>query len=258
MFFSNQSISDMIKNTSDMTKNTSETMQSAAERLNEQFAEKSPEELLTYFLHEYGERIALASSLSPEDQTLTDMILKIAPSARVFTIDTGRLFPETYLLMDRTNSKYGMKMEVYFPNYSEVESYVRTNGVNAFYESVEKRKECCRVRKIQPLLRALSTLDVWICGLRREQSVTRTRAETVEWDAANGLIKINPLIGWTETDVWEYVRTHHVPYNRLHDESFPSIGCQACTRAVSAGEDVRAGRWWWENPEHKECGLHRR
>lgn len=228
------------------------------DQLNIRFKDSSPEELLSFFLHEYKGRIALASSLGLEDQVLTDIIVKIDRDARIFTIDTGRLFPETYSLIDKTNIKYNIKMDVYFPNAENVELFYKKNGVNSFYESVDKRKECCKVKKIEPLLRALSGLDVWICGLRHEQSVTRTGIQPVEWDKANQLIKINPLADWSETDVWSYIKTHQIPYNKLHDKGFPSIGCQSCTRAITEGEDIRAGRWWWENPEHKECGLHRR
>jgi phosphoadenosine phosphosulfate reductase len=228
------------------------------EELNKQFEGKSPEEILAYFLSEYGGRIALASSLGLEDQVLTDLMLRIDPSARIFTIDTGRLFPESYSLIEKTNLKYGVKLEVYFPEHEPVEKFVRENGINGFYESIEKRKGCCQVRKIEPLLRALSTLEVWICGLRQEQSVTRTGVRAVEWDEANHLIKVNPLVHWTEKQVWDYIKSKQVPYNALHDKQFPSIGCQPCTRAVAQGEDIRAGRWWWENPEHKECGLHKR
>ncbi|MDR3365791.1 MAG: phosphoadenylyl-sulfate reductase [Prevotellaceae bacterium] len=227
-------------------------------RLNEEYARKTPQELLAFLLNKYGNRIALASSLGLEDQVLTDMVLKISPSVRIFTIDTGRLFPETYTLIDKTNLKYGVKMEVFFPESADVEQFVNANGINAFYESIDKRKACCRVRKIKPLLRALSTLDVWICGLRQEQSVTRTGVEPVEWDEANRLIKVNPLASWSEGDVWQYIKANAVPYNSLHSKSYPSIGCEPCTKAVAAGEDIRAGRWWWENPEQKECGLHRR
>lgn len=233
-------------------------MKTEIDQLNTLFDGKSPEEILAYFLPKYGSRIALASSLGLEDQVLTDLILKTDKNARIFTIDTGRLFPETYSLIDKTNLKYGIKIEVYFPKNEPVEKYVLNNGINGFYESVEKRKQCCGVRKIEPLLRALSTLDVWICGLRQEQSVTRTGVQAVEWDEANNLIKVNPLVHWTEEQVWKYIKENHVPYNVLHDKNFPSIGCQPCTRAVAAGEDIRAGRWWWENPEHKECGLHKR
>lgn len=233
-------------------------MKAEIEELNKQFDGKSPEEILAYFLPKYGNRIALASSLGLEDQALTDLILKVDKQARIFTIDTGRLFPETYSLIDKTNMKYGIKIEVYFPKNEPVQRYVLENGINGFYESIEKRKQCCGVRKIEPLLRALSTLDVWICGLRQEQSVTRTGVQAVEWDEANKLIKINPLVHWSEKQVWDYIKDNRVPYNVLHDKNFPSIGCQPCTRAVAEGEDIRAGRWWWENPEHKECGLHKR
>lgn len=226
--------------------------------LNERFKEAKPEEVLAYFLPQYGNRIALASSLGLEDQVLTDMIAKQPGKGRVFTIDTGRLFPESYQLIDRTNDKYDIKIEVYSPDHNGVEKYVRENGINAFYQSVELRKGCCHCRKIEPLLRALSSLDVWICGLRASQAVTRTNTQVVEWDENNNLIKVNPLVKWTEEDVWSYIKANRVPYNKLHDQGFPSIGCQPCTRAVEPGEDIRAGRWWWEDPEHKECGLHKR
>ena len=233
-------------------------MKTKIDQLNKEFGDKSPEVVLDYFLHEYHDRIALASSLGLEDQMLTDIILKIKKNARVFTIDTGRLFPETYSLIDKTNMKYNFKMEVYFPESSSVEKYVYTNGINAFYESIDKRKACCNVRKIQPLLRALSTVDVWVCGLRKDQAVTRSEVQVVEWDEANHLIKINPLARFSEEEVWDYVLKNNVPYNVLHKKGFPSIGCQPCTRAVEDGEDIRSGRWWWENPEQKECGLHKR
>ncbi len=225
--------------------------------LNEQFKGESTENLLGYFLEKCGNRIGLASSLSIEDQMLTDILLKTNPMARIFTLDTGRLFPETYSLIDRTNMKYGCKLEVFFPESTEVEEMVRTKGINLFYEGIEQRKLCCKVRKINPLKRAFETLDVWISGLRRDQSVTRQDMQLIEWDKSSGLIKLNPLINHTEEEVWEYIHQHKVPYNKLHDQGFPSIGCQPCTRAVKPGEDIRAGRWWWENPEHKECGLHK-
>ncbi len=234
------------------------TPQETAAQLCAAYGDKAPEALLDDLLKRYGRRIALASSMGLEDQVLTDMLVRLDPAARIFTIDTGRLFPETYQLIEKTNMRYGIRMEVYFPDHTAVEKYVADAGINAFYESVELRKACCRARKIEPLLRALSTLDVWICGLRNQQSVTRTGTQLVEWDEANQLIKVNPLVHWSEDDVWEYIHQHEVPYNKLHRQGFPSIGCQPCTRAVSEGEDIRAGRWWWEDPNHKECGLHRR
>lgn len=225
---------------------------------NERFKGLSAREILEFFLDRYKGKIALASSLGLEDQVLTDMILKIDPSAEVFTIDTGRLFPETYSLIEQTNIRYRTKIDVYFPSYTSVEPFIKANGMNPFYESIEKRKACCRLRKIEPLLRALKPLDAWICGLRREQSVTRTNVNVVEWDANNHLVKINPLDLWSEKEVWEYIKENDVPYNVLHRKGYPSIGCQPCTRPVQGGEDVRAGRWWWESPEQKECGLHKR
>jgi phosphoadenosine phosphosulfate reductase len=224
--------------------------------LNERFAHSLPEEMLWYFLDLFGDRIALSSSLSIEDQTLTRMVRQIDAKVRVFTLDTGRLFPETYSLIDKTNQQYG-HTEVFFPDYAKVQEMVNTGGINLFYESVEKRKQCCYVRKLEPLKRAFAGLDAWICGLRREQSVTRHDMQMVEWDEGNALLKLNPLINWTEEQVWQYIRQHNVPYNVLHDRHYPSIGCQPCTRAVAPGEDIRAGRWWWESPDHKECGLHK-
>lgn len=225
-------------------------------KLNQQFAGKSAIEVLNWFLREYKGKIGLASSLSIEDQAITEMICKIDPSCRIFTLDTGRLFPQTYSLISKTKDRFGKQIEVYFPDYKAVEAMVGEHGVNLFYESVELRKRCCHVRKIEPLKRAFEGLEVWICGLRREQSVTRADNNVVEWDKGNGIIKINPLIDWSEAQVWDYIKQNQIPYNVLHDQGYPSIGCQPCTRAVKEGEDLRAGRWWWENPEQKECGLH--
>lgn len=226
--------------------------------LNEEFKGKDALEVLTWFMKEYKGRIALSSSMGAEDQVLTDMVMRIDPEVKIFTLDTGRLFYETYELIERTSLRYKKNIEIYFPSPAEVERMVTEKGINLFYQSIENRKECCRVRKIEPLKRAFKGLEVWICGLRRNQSATRTENQMVEWDEANGLIKLNPLIDWSEQDVWEYIKANGVPYNPLHDKGFPSIGCQPCTRAIEPGEDVRAGRWWWENPETKECGLHNR
>ncbi|MDD4970428.1 MAG: phosphoadenylyl-sulfate reductase [Paludibacter sp.] len=228
------------------------------EQLNKQSEGKSPEEVLRYFLAEYKGKIALSSSLSIEDQVLTDLIVKIDKSTRIFTLDTGRLFPETYSLIEKTNLKYDIHLDVMFPDYKEVEELVKTEGINLFYNGIDQRKACCRVRKLNPLKRAFQGLEVWICGLRNEQSITRQGVQLVEWDEGNQLIKLNPLIHFTEEQVWEYIKTNKVPYNKLQDQGFPSIGCQPCTRAIKPGEDIRAGRWWWENPDQKECGLHRR
>ena len=184
------------------------------------------------------------------------MITKIVPDVSIFTLDTGRLFEETYELVQKTEEKYNVKIQIYFPKAEEVEDMVRSHGVNLFRKSVELRKMCCGVRKINPLHRGLNGLDAWLCGLRRDQAVSRTDIQVVEWDVANGLIKINPLYKWSEAEVWNYIKENNVPYNKLHDRGFPSIGCSSCTRAIESGDDVRAGRWWWEPPEQKECGLH--
>ena len=219
-------------------------------------AGKSPQEIMAYFLNKFGSKIAFSNSMGAEDQVITDMICKIDKSVQIFTLDTGRVFPETYDLIDRTNKKYDIHIKVYFPDAQEVENMVNNKGVNLFFDSIENRKECCHIRKIGPLTRAFKGLDVWICGLRRDQSVTRTDIKTVEWDENNGLIKLNPIVDWSKEKMWDYIKKNKVPYNRLHDQGFPSIGCQPCTRAIEKGEDVRAGRWWWENPDTKECGLH--
>lgn len=228
------------------------------DQLNEKFAKATPEEVITYFASAYKNKIALSSSLGAEDQVLTHMLTKIDKDLKIFTLDTGRLFPETYDLVAETNKHFGLSVNVYFPNFEDVENMVKNRGINLFYNSIEERKMCCRIRKIEPLKRAFKGLEVWICGLRKDQSITRFYSKMVEWDAENGLIKINPLINWTENQVWEYIHNHNIPYNVLHDKGYPSIGCQPCTRAIEKGEDIRAGRWWWEEPEQKECGLHKR
>ena len=224
--------------------------------LNEEFTGLSAETVVTHFLQTYKGRIALASSYGAEDQVLTDMIVKSDPVAKIFTLDTGRLHEETYAVMEQTNKKYGINVEVYCPLQSEVEHLYQMQGIYGFRESVENRKMCCHVRKMEPLRRALKGYDVWITGLRRAQSPTRETMQLIEWDEVNGLIKLNPLIEWSEEKVWDYIEQQKVPYNALHTQGYPSIGCAPCTRAVREGEDIRAGRWWWENPEHKECGLH--
>lgn len=223
---------------------------------------KRAEEILEWALERFGDRIALASSFGAEDVVLIDILAKIKPSARIFTLDTGRLPQETYDVMERIREKYGIKIEVFFPDPRDVEEMVNEHGPNLFYRSVEFRQLCCHVRKVRPLERALSQLDAWITGLRRGQSITRKEIKKVEEDERyfdgqrRVLLKLNPLADWTEKDVWEYIRKNSVPYNSLHDRNYPSIGCAPCTRPVQPGEDIRAGRWWWETPEKKECGLH--
>lgn len=203
-------------------------------------------------------RVAFASSLGLEDQVLTAMIAETKLDIPIFTLDTGRLYPETYDLIARTKERYGVTIHVYFPAAGEVEEMVDRDGVNLFRDSIEARKRCCETRKVRPLRRAQRELDAWICGLRSGQGATRQKVEVAEWDDVAGLVKINPLAAWDEAGVWDYVRAHDVPYNPLHDAGFPSIGCAPCTRAVAPGEDARSGRWWWESAEHRECGLHQR
>jgi phosphoadenosine phosphosulfate reductase len=200
----------------------------------------------------------LASSLAAEDQVLTDMILrgKMQDKIGIFTLETGRLHAETLSVLDRIKETYGYDIALYRPQPEAVEAYVKQNGVNAFYESVDMRKECCRIRKVEPLNRALQGKHAWVTGQRRAQSTTRAELNVQEQDDAHNMVKFNPLADWSEEDVWHYIRSNNVPYNPLHDRGYPSIGCEPCTRAIQPGEDVRAGRWWWENPDSKECGLH--
>jgi phosphoadenosine phosphosulfate reductase len=198
-----------------------------------------------------------ANSFGAEDMVLTDLIAKHSAGIEIFSLDTGRLHGETYKLMGQAREKYGnVAFKVYYPNQAAIEAFVNSNGINAFYNSIDLRKGCCGIRKVEPLKRALSGKKAWITGLRREQAVSRTELAFSERDEANGLQKFNPLADWTLKDIWDYIRENEVPYNELHDRNFPSIGCEPCTRAITPGEDIRAGRWWWENPETKECGLH--
>lgn len=225
--------------------------------LNSDFSKKSPQEVLKWAVDTFGDKIALASSFGAEDVVLIDMISKLEKPIKIFTLDTGRLNEETYEVMERIRRKYRIQILSYFPDKEKVEALERTKGFYSFRDSIENRKECCGIRKVEPLNRALKGLDAWITGLRREQAVTRTEIQKIEVDDAHvGIYKINPLADWTQDTLWEYIWKNNVPYNRLHDAGYPSIGCSPCTRAIAKGEDVRAGRWWWENPEHKECGLH--
>lgn len=223
---------------------------------NERFKNSGPTEVLDFFCRRSRNRIAFSTSLGAEDQVILDMAVKTGIPLKVFTLDTGRLFPETYDIIDKTNLHYGIHIDVYFPDRENIESMVKNKGINLFYESIENRKLCCHYRKIEPLGRALSGMDAWITGIRRDQTLSRFNVKLVEWDETHGLIKINPLCNWTEKMIWEYIRQNDVPYNTMHDKGFPSIGCQPCTRAVKPGDDPRSGRWWWEDQGPKECGLH--
>lgn len=200
----------------------------------------------------------LASSLGAEDMVLTDLVARHAPDISIFSLDTGRLNPETYDLLANVQQAYGdkVKLEVYYPQAEAIQLYVEKNGINAFYDSVELRKQCCGIRKVEPLNRALKGKKAWVTGMRRSQSPDRANLAFEEQDNDHGMVKFNPLADWSEKEVWEYIRTHNVPYNELHNKFYPSIGCAPCTRSVAMGEDVRAGRWWWEDASLKECGLH--
>ena len=221
------------------------------------FDKKSAQEILRWAGKRFGQRAGLASSFGMEDMVLIDMLAQLDDTVTVLTLDTGRLHEETYETMERVRSKYGIRIQTFFPVKADVERLVRDKGFFSFRENVDDRKECCTIRKLEPLKRALSELDAWVTGLRREQSVTRTDVPKVAEDPDRAsLIKINPLADWTLAQVEEYIQKNNVPINPLHRKNYPSIGCAPCTRPIEPGEDVRAGRWWWENPEHKECGLH--
>jgi phosphoadenosine phosphosulfate reductase len=227
-------------------------------KIAEEMEDKSATEVLKWAINAYAPKIALASSFGAEDVILIDMMVKInKEKAKIFTLDTGRLNQETYDVMDAIRKKYDIQIEVYFPEQRETEEMVKIKGMNLMYESVENRKLCCEIRKVHPLNRALSKLDGWITGLRREQAITRANIYKLEIDSSHGNIaKINPLADWTNEMIWDYIHKNNVPYNKLHDIGYPSIGCEPCTRAVHRGEDPRAGRWWWEDATQKECGLH--
>ncbi|UQV45146.1 phosphoadenylyl-sulfate reductase [Janthinobacterium lividum] len=213
------------------------------------------EQTLTRIAADFSPAV-FASSLAAEDMVLTDMILKAKLPIGIFSLETGRLHQETLAVLDKVKVRYDHDITLYRPQPEAVAAYVEQNGLNAFYNSVEMRRECCRIRKVEPLGRALAGNKAWVTGQRRAQSTTRAELHVQEDDAAHAMTKFNPLADWSEEDVWAYIRANDVPYNALHDQGYPSIGCEPCTRAVQPGEDVRAGRWWWENPDSKECGLH--
>ncbi len=203
-------------------------------------------------------KVCYANSLGAESVVLTDLIWSCVPDIQIFSVDTGRLYPETYDLIERLQNRYGRSLRIYYPQASDVEDWVSTNGINGFRDGISQRQGCCAVRKIEPFRRAISGHAAWVTGIRRAQSAGRALAAPVAWDAAYGLHKISPLLDWSEEEVWEYIRKKRLPYNALHDSGFPSIGCAPCTRAVAPGDDRRSGRWWWERGESRECGLHPR
>jgi phosphoadenosine phosphosulfate reductase len=218
---------------------------------------KSAEELLRLIAVLPSEKVVFSTSLSYEDQVITHYIFSNNLDIKVFTLDTGRLFPQTYDVLSATLKRYGREIKIYAPQTSQVEELVTSRGPFSFYESVEARKECCHIRKVEPLQRALQNSTIWITGIRAEHSEGRHNMSRVEWDEKNQLVKIHPLLYWSLDEVREAIRQAKIPYNILHDQGFVSIGCQPCTRAIRSGEDFRAGRWWWENSSSKECGLHR-
>ncbi len=229
---------------------------SKVEKYRDALREASPEAVLSYMNDQHPGKLMFSSSMSAEDQVITHMLTGIVKNPAVFTLDTGRLFYETYDLIEKTNTRYGIDIRVMFPDRQAVEQMIKEKGINLFYYSVENRKQCCHVRKIEPLQRAIKGYEVWVTGLRREQSPTRNDLYVADWDENNQVVKVNPLLEWSEDQVWDYIYAHNIPYNPLHDNGYPSLGCKPCTRPVLPGEDIRAGRWWWEQPETKECGLH--
>lgn len=231
--------------------------QTNIEKFNEETKGKDPQSILQYAYQNFKDTLTFATSLGEEDQVILDMIVKKNLPISVFTLDTGRLFEETYRLIENNNKRYPNKIKLYYPDSEALEDMVETHGINLFYDSVANRKLCCNIRKVQPLKRALKGKSAWITGLRRGQSITRSTAQNFEWDADNELIKINPLAYWSLDQVKEYIKQNDVDINPLHNQGFISIGCSSCTRAIKPGEDIRSGRWWWENPEQKECGLHK-
>ena len=225
------------------------------QKLNETL--KTPQDVLKWAIDNLHPKLGMASSFGAEDVAVIDMIMKINPKARIFTLDTGRLNQETYDVMDEIRNKYNVSIEIMFPDQNEVEQMVRVNGMNLFYQSMGNRKLCCGIRKVHPLNKMLASLDGWITGLRADQTEVRSNAQKIEIDQQhNNMIKVNPIIEWTWEQTWDYIKKNNVPYNKLHDKGFPSIGCEPCTRAIKPGEPQRAGRWWWESDSQKECGLH--
>jgi len=239
-----------------MTKKNINITTEELKKLNEQLSSLTAKELLAWFVARYPGKTIFSSSMGLEDQVITDLLASLSNPVPVFTLDTGRMFPETYDLIDITRQRYNIVIEVWFPDGGQVRRMVGEHGINLFYSSQENRKLCCHIRKTEPLRQALSGYSVWITGLRREQSAARQDLELVSFDPEFNILKVNPLLNWSTAEVWEYIRLNRVPYNTLHDQGYPSIGCQPCTRAVMEGEDIRAGRWWWEESGKKECGLH--
>jgi len=233
-------------------------MHSLVKEINDHFEKSTTLELLSFCIENFKNKIFFSSSLGAEDQVLTHLLVGLDKKIRIVTLDTGRLFPETLDLIQYTNDKYKISIEILFPDYKQVERMVNEKGINLFYDSIENRLRCCDVRKNEPLKRILPGMEAWITGIRKEQSVSRKDTKLAEWDEKNNLIKINPLVNWKEEKVWNFIKQNKVPYNILHDNGYPSIGCAPCSRPIEKGEDIRDGRWWWENEDTKECGLHQK
>ena len=227
-----------------------------AEILLEQLGNASIVEILAELQNRFEGAITFSTSFSFEDQVILHHIVNHLSSVEVFTLDTGRLFPETYSVWSSTNERFGINIKAYYPRHDLLETFVHEKGPNAFYKSVDNRKTCCHIRKVEPLHRALKGNKIWITGLRAEHSPARKDLQIFEYDEANEIIKFHPLLYWTTDEVKEYINQYNIPYNSLHDKGFVSIGCAPCTRAINEGEDFRAGRWWWEDNSKKECGLH--
>ncbi|MCL5947262.1 MAG: phosphoadenylyl-sulfate reductase [Chloroflexi bacterium] len=222
-----------------------------------QLDSEEPQEVIRWSLERFGSRVAVCTSFQIDGMAILDMAWRIDPSVRVFAVDTGRMHPETYALIEKVREHYQLDIEIYYPDGTELSQFVTQFGVNAFYRSVPLRLRCCEIRKVRPLLRVLNTLDAWVTGLRRDQWASRSNIRKVEIDHDHGgILKVNPLADWTEEEVWDYIRKHAVPYNTLYDQGYTSIGCTPCTRPTITGEDKRAGRWWWEHNAPKECGMH--
>ena len=232
------------------------TQQVLLQDLSEQLPSKTIGEALALLAKRFPGQVTFSTSFSFEDQIIAHEILSNQIGISIFTLDTGRLFAETYSVWSNSNEKYQTHITAYYPQHAALEKYISEKGPNAFYESVENRKECCHIRKVEPLKRALAGNALWVTGLRAEHSSARKDLQIVEWDEGNQIIKYNPLLHWNTEQVSAHIHQHHIPYNPLHDKGFVSIGCAPCTRAIKAGEDFRAGRWWWEDASKKECGLH--
>lgn len=228
------------------------------EQLKSDAVNKTAGEILELVAQYLENEVVIATSFGVEDQVILDIAARHRIKLQAITLDTGRLFPETYEVWDRTEKQYNLQIKAYYPQSKDLEELVNNQGINGFRNGIEQRKACCSVRKLEPLSRALSNQRAWVCGLRQDQAITRANVEPIEWDAQFNLIKVNPLYNWSEEDVWRYVKAYDVPYNTLHDQGYPSIGCAGCTRAITKVQTLRDGRWWWESPESKECGLHNR